>query len=56
MLWLRVAKVFDGPDVGGLLATLRQEYAEVRTLRPQATRSQSKEIYLIATGFRDTRG
>jgi len=47
-----VAKIFDGGDVPELLARLRQTAEQVRTVRPRATRSHSKEIYLVATGWR----
>ncbi|MBN2358293.1 MAG: RlmE family RNA methyltransferase [Deltaproteobacteria bacterium] len=51
-----VAKIFDGGDVPALIARLRLAAREVRTLRPRATRSHSKEIYLVATGWRTSAG
>lgn len=50
-----VAKVFDSHEVAGLIEALRESFDAVRTLRPQATRSHSKEVYLIATSFRGSR-
>lgn len=47
-----VAKIFDGGDVPALLTRLRSTAVAVRTLRPRATRTHSKEIYLVATGWR----
>jgi len=50
------AKVFDGPEVGELLARLRKAFGGARLLRPQATRAHSKEVYLIATDLRGEGG
>lgn len=46
-----VTKIFDGPDVKDLQKTLQNQFSKVQVLRPQATRSHSKEIYLIASGW-----
>jgi 23S rRNA (uridine2552-2'-O)-methyltransferase len=54
-----VTKVFQGGTEGGLLAELKRDFARTRHLKPPASRAESAETYLVATGFRpppDTRG
>jgi 23S rRNA (uridine2552-2'-O)-methyltransferase len=46
-----VAKVFQGPDVDGLRKRLASRFTEVRTVKPEGSRSESTEIYLGAKGF-----
>jgi len=41
-----VAKLFQGDDFERLRAMLRERYGEVRTLKPEASRKESVEIYL----------
>ena len=40
-------KVFDGPDLADLRADLDDEFDHVRTVRPDATRDASSEVYLV---------
>ena len=40
-------KVFDGPDLADLRADLEGEFDHVRTVRPDATRDASSEVYLV---------
>jgi 23S rRNA (uridine2552-2'-O)-methyltransferase len=47
-----LAKVLQGGTEGGLLADLKRDYATVRHVKPQASRTDSSELYLLATGFR----
>jgi 23S rRNA (uridine2552-2'-O)-methyltransferase len=47
-----LAKVLQGGTEGALLAQLKRDYATVRHLKPQASRADSSELYLLATGFR----
>ncbi len=47
-----VAKVIQGGTEGDLLAQLRRHFAQVRHIKPPASRSDSAELYLVATGFR----
>ena len=47
-----LAKVFQGGSEGTLLARLKQDFAEVRHLKPKASRAGSAEMYVLATGFR----
>lgn len=47
-----VAKVLQGGTERELLQRLRRDFASVRHVKPPASRSDSAEIYVVATGFR----
>jgi 23S rRNA (uridine2552-2'-O)-methyltransferase len=47
-----VAKVFQGGAEGALLAALKRDFATVRHAKPAASRAESAETYVVATGFR----
>ncbi len=47
-----LAKVIQGGTEGTLLASLKRDFATVRHVKPQASRADSAELYLLATGFR----
>jgi 23S rRNA (uridine2552-2'-O)-methyltransferase len=47
-----LAKVFQGGTEHALLARLKSEFAVVRHLKPCASRADSAELYVLATGFR----
>jgi 23S rRNA (uridine2552-2'-O)-methyltransferase len=47
-----LAKVLQGGADGELLARLKREFATVRHVKPKASRADSAELYLLATGFR----
>ena len=47
-----VAKVLQGGTEGELLADLKRDFAQVRHLKPAASRPDSAELYVMATGFR----
>ncbi|SFK24060.1 RlmE family RNA methyltransferase [Methylocapsa palsarum] len=47
-----LAKVIQGGTEGELLARLKREFASVRHVKPQASRADSAELYVLATGFR----
>lgn len=47
-----VAKVFQGGTEGTLLTELKRDFATVRHVKPQASRADSAELYVVATGFR----
>ena len=47
-----VAKVLQGGTEGQLLAHLKTLFAVVRHAKPPASRSESAEMYVVATGFR----
>lgn len=47
-----VAKVFEGRDFEGYLLEVRAAFAQVKLVRPEATRGSSVEIYVVGTGYR----
>lgn len=47
-----VAKVFEGGTEQSLLQRLKRSFAGIRHVKPPASRKESAEIYLVATGFR----
>jgi 23S rRNA (uridine2552-2'-O)-methyltransferase len=47
-----VAKVLQGGTEHTLLAALKRDFAQVRHLKPAASRPDSAELYVLATGFR----
>jgi 23S rRNA (uridine2552-2'-O)-methyltransferase len=47
-----VAKAFQGGETAEVIAALKRTYAEVRTLKPKASRAESAEVYLVALGFK----
>jgi 23S rRNA (uridine2552-2'-O)-methyltransferase len=47
-----VAKVFQGGAERAMLAAMRQHFAAVRHAKPPASRKESSELYVVATGFR----
>ncbi|TSJ63056.1 RlmE family RNA methyltransferase [Starkeya sp. 3C] len=50
-----IAKVFQGGTESTLLADLKRDFATVRHIKPQASRADSAELYVVATGFRGRR-
>jgi len=50
-----VAKVLQGGTEGQLLAQLKRDFATVRHVKPAASRADSAELYVLATGFRGRR-
>ncbi|CAN2534042.1 Ribosomal+RNA+large+subunit+methyltransferase+E [Methylocapsa aurea] len=47
-----IAKVLQGGTEHQLLAALKRDFAQVRHLKPSASRPDSAELYVLATGFR----
>ena len=47
-----LAKVLQGGTEAGLLAALKRDFAKVRHIKPPASRKESAELYVVATGFR----
>ena len=45
-------KVFQGEGFDELRRELRQNFARVQTRKPSASRSRSREVYQLATGFK----
>jgi 23S rRNA (uridine2552-2'-O)-methyltransferase len=50
-----IAKVIQGGTEGMLLGTLKRDFATVKHVKPAASRADSAELYVLATGFRRTR-
>jgi 23S rRNA (uridine2552-2'-O)-methyltransferase len=47
-----VAKLFQGGAERDLLAILKRDFTEVRHVKPEASRAESSELYVVAIGFR----
>ena len=47
-----IGKVFQGGATGALLARIKKAFREVKHVKPPASRAESVELYLVATGFR----
>ena len=50
-----VAKVFQGGSEKQMLAPMKQAFASVRHAKPPASRKESSELYVVASGFRPER-
>lgn len=50
-----LCKVLRGGTEGSLLAALKRNFATVKHVKPAASRADSAELYLLATGFRHPR-
>ncbi len=46
-----VAKVFQSPEVDRLRKRMGERFADVRLLKPEASRQQSTELYLVGKNF-----
>jgi len=51
-----VAKVFQGGSEKQILDVLKRNFAHVRHAKPPASRKESSELYVVATGFRGQAG
>jgi 23S rRNA (uridine2552-2'-O)-methyltransferase len=47
-----LCKVLQGGTETALLAALKRDFASVKHVKPSASRADSAELYLLATGFR----
>jgi len=47
-----LAKVIQGGTEAALLAMLKRDFATVKHVKPAASRADSAELYVLATGFR----
>ena len=47
-----LCKVLQGGTEAALLAQLKRDFAAIKHVKPAASRSESAELYLLATGFR----
>ena len=50
-----VAKVFQGGAQHELLARMKRDFKTVRHIKPPASRKESAEQYVVATGYRPTK-
>jgi 23S rRNA (uridine2552-2'-O)-methyltransferase len=50
-----ITKVFQGGSEKRMLDALKRQFATVRHAKPPASRKESSELYVIATGFRGER-
>ena len=50
-----VCKVFQGGAQHDLLQLLKRDFASVKHVKPPASRKESSEQYVVATGFRGTK-
>ena len=56
--WLRrggalTIKSFQGEGLDTWVATLRKSFAKVNVTKPRASRSESREVFVVAQGFGD---
>ena len=47
-----LVKVFQGEEFAGLLKAMKGMFRDVRTLKPAASREESRETYLLARGLK----
>lgn len=47
-----IAKVFQGGAQNTLLAEMKKDFEKIRHIKPKASRKESSEQYLVASGFR----
>jgi 23S rRNA (uridine2552-2'-O)-methyltransferase len=47
-----IAKAFQGGETSDVIAKLKASFTSVKTVKPKASRPDSSEIYLVATGFK----
>src|SRR3989304_3737804 len=47
-----LVKVFQGEEFSGVLKELKQVFRDVRTIKPSASRDESRETYLLARGLK----
>ena len=50
-----VAKAFQGGETAQVMALLKRNFADVRNVKPKASRTDSSELYLVATGYKGGR-
>jgi 23S rRNA (uridine2552-2'-O)-methyltransferase len=51
-----LCKVLQGGTEGDLLSDLKRDFLTVKHIKPQASRADSKELYVLAMGFRGRTG
>ncbi|MEO9191182.1 MAG: RlmE family RNA methyltransferase, partial [Acetobacteraceae bacterium] len=50
-----VCKVFQGGSERAMLEAMKRRFDQVRHAKPPASRKESSELYVVATGFRGDR-
>jgi 23S rRNA (uridine2552-2'-O)-methyltransferase len=45
-------KLFQGGETANLVTQMKRDFAQVRHVKPSASRADSAELYVLATGFR----
>ena len=50
-----LCKLFQGGETSELVTKLKRDYSTVRHIKPQSSRADSAELYVLATGFRAAR-
>jgi 23S rRNA (uridine2552-2'-O)-methyltransferase len=48
-----LTKLFQGGETAHMITTLKQSFSAVRHVKPQASRADSAELYVLATGYKD---
>jgi 23S rRNA (uridine2552-2'-O)-methyltransferase len=51
-----IAKAFQGGETAEVVGLLKRHFANVRNVKPKASRADSSELYLVATGFKGRAG
>jgi 23S rRNA (uridine2552-2'-O)-methyltransferase len=49
-----LSKLFQGGETAELVALLKRDFKTVRHVKPAASRADSSELYVLATGYRGT--
>jgi 23S rRNA (uridine2552-2'-O)-methyltransferase len=47
-----LSKVFQGEGYDSLLRELKQDFSQVLVRKPEASRARSREVYLLAKGYK----
>jgi len=47
-----IAKAFQGGETAAVIAQLKRNFTEVKTVKPRASRTDSSELYLVALKFK----
>ncbi len=47
-----LTKVFEGEGIDDLRGSIRSSFKSLKNVKPKASRGKSREIYLLATGFK----
>lgn len=51
-----LAKIFQGTDFHDLLPEVKKAFRQVKVVKPAASRKQSKEVYILALGYKSMHG